>query len=81
MRQYHFLKTEKEHFQATEKGLKHYELRENDRNYKVGDMIHLLETVKGIETGRVFRGRYIIHILKGGKFGLNKDYCILQLDV
>lgn len=76
--EWHHLKTETEYYQAIEKGFKKFELRKNDRGFKVGDMLILEETVNTIKTGReiTFEVKYI---LTGGKFGLQDGYVIMQL--
>lgn len=76
-RQHHKLKTETEYYQAIEKGLKKFELRKNDRDYKVGDYIYLEETVNGTYTGRKLPPMEIKYILDGGKFGLEEGYCAI----
>lgn len=43
----HRLKIYPEHFSAVLTGVKRAELRKNDRNYRVGDILHLMETPKG----------------------------------
>ncbi len=40
-RQHHYLKTIEPYFTAVKKGIKTFEVRKNDRNFKVGDMIYL----------------------------------------
>ena len=45
----HELKTTKVPFQATWEGKKNYEVRKNDRNFKVGDILVLVE----VDTRRV----------------------------
>lgn len=77
-RQYHNLKTETEYFQAIERGKKKFELRNNDRNFQIGDMVYLEETVNGIYTGRILPPLEIMYILTGGKFGLQEGYCIFS---
>jgi hypothetical protein len=77
-RQHHYLKTETEYYQAIERGLKKFELRKNDRNFQVGDMLHLEESVNGIKTGRSLPPLEIRYILEGGKFGLSEGYCIIN---
>jgi len=78
-RQHHKLKTETEFYQAVESGVKTFELRVNDRNFQVGDMVTLVEVVGGVETGRRLFAKEIVYILQGGKFGLPETHCILQL--
>jgi hypothetical protein len=77
--QHHYLKTETEYYQAIEKKLKKFELRKNDRDFKTYDILHLTEVVNGIETGRSMV-KQVIYILHGGKYGLDKDYCIMGLN-
>ena len=78
-RQYHYLKCETEYYQAVERGFKTFELRKNDRDYNVHDIIHLNEVVDGVETGRTLQQKEIVYILHGGKYGLEDGYCILQM--
>jgi hypothetical protein len=77
MSAHHYLKTETAYYQAVEKGIKKFEVRKNDRNYKSGDMIHLEETVVGVHTGRKLGPKEIVYILEGGNYGLEEGYCIL----
>lgn len=78
MRQHHYLKTETEYYQAVEKGIKRFELRKNDRDFKIFDILYLEETINGIYTGRKLPPIEIKCILHGGKYGLDKNYCILS---
>lgn len=77
-RQHHHLKTETEHYQAIERGFKKFEIRKNDRDFKVYDMLYLEEVVNGIPTGRKLPGFEVQYILYGGKYGLPDDYCIMN---
>lgn len=77
-RGHHYIKCETEYFQAIERGEKKFELRKNDRNYKVYDMLYLEETVNGVKTGRKLPAFEIQYVFYGGKYGLNKDYCIIN---
>lgn len=78
-RQHHRLKTETHYYQLVEAGIKTFELRINDRNFRVGDMITLYETVQGVATGRELPPKEIKYILEGGRFGLPATHCIIQL--
>jgi len=51
-RQHHSLKIDPEYYRAIEKDLKRFEVRRNDRDYHVGDILHLLEFAGGDYTGR-----------------------------
>lgn len=77
-RQHHYLKCETEYFQAIERGEKKFELRMNDSNFKVGDMVYLQETVNGVHTGRELPSVEIQYVLYGGKYGLPEGYCIFN---
>lgn len=78
MRTHHDLKTETEYYQAVEKGIKTFELRENDRNFKAFDMVTLMEVVQGITTGRKIGPFEIVYVYQGGKYGLDEGYCIFS---
>jgi len=76
----HYLKISKIYVNNHLKGLKPWELRKNDRNFKEGDFIRFSITdLLGIELG-VFFNRKITSVFFGGKYGLEKDYCILTLE-
>ena len=77
-RQHHYLKTETQYYQDIERGKKKFELRKNDRDFQVGDMLHLGESVNGVKTGRSLPPLEIQYILHGGQFGLNEGYCIIN---
>jgi hypothetical protein len=64
---------------ATKRGDKTFELRENDRDFQVGDKIILLK-IGNYLLGESELGPFTIsYVLHGGKFGLGNNYCILQL--
>ncbi|WLW63635.1 DUF3850 domain-containing protein [Achromobacter aegrifaciens] len=87
-RQYHFLKTDPEVFQAVLDGAKTFEIRMNDRGYAVGDALGLRETKHtGAEmragspleyTGRECQ-RFVSHVLTG--YGLADGWCGLSFDL
>lgn len=62
------------------KGLKPWEKRRNDRNYKVNDTLNF--TIVSDDTleplGMTYR-RTISYVSKEAKYGLKEGYCILTL--
>ena len=78
-RKHHELKTETEYYQAVDRGDKSFEVRKNDRDFKIFDMVILHEVVNGVPTGRTLDPMEIIYILPGGIYGISPDYCVMQL--
>lgn len=85
----HKLKILPQYFKAVQSGEKTFELRKNDRGFKVGDKI-ILQEYEPFKDG-VIKGRYglytgqelekeISYILTGGQYGLEEGYCILGLE-
>lgn len=80
----HELKILPSHFEDVISGAKKFELRRDDRGFKVGDELWLGEWIEnedgehGTYTGRVIVV-YVTHILKGGQFGLTDGYVILSI--
>lgn len=76
----HELKTWTEYFRAVKSGEKNFELRRNDRDFQVGDMLMLCEYCPETRSysGESLR-RKITYVLKGGQFGLEPDMCILGM--
>ena len=80
-RKHHYLKTETEYYQAVEKGTKTFEVRKNDRDFKIFDMVILHEVVNDVPTGRTLDPMEIVYILPGGIYGIAPDYCVMQLKI
>lgn len=78
----HTPKTLKQLFEFQENGKKIFELRKDDRPYKVGDMLlsNAYESEKNGYTGRVAIYRVLYIIRDAECFGLQKGYCIMQLE-
>ena len=78
MAKIHDLKILTQHFVDVKSGRKKAELRKNDRDFAVGDMLILREW-----TGTEYTGRRVIvkitHILQNCGFGLADDYVILSI--
>ena len=77
-RQHHYIKCETRFFKDVENGEKKFEIRKNDRDYQVGDMIYLQEVVEGVPTGQSMAGVEIQYIFHGGKYGIPSDYCVFN---
>ncbi|NKI28243.1 DUF3850 domain-containing protein [Arenibacter sp. 6A1] len=61
------------------RGVKPWELRKNDRNYKEGDFItFVVVTNRNTPTGMTYR-RKIIDVFEGGVYGLQDGFCILTI--
>ena len=78
---HHKLKTESSFFKDVQAGLKTFEYRLNDRNFKVGDLVTLVEVENGVPTSREQPAKEIKYILHGGLLcvSMPETHCILQL--
>lgn len=73
----HELKIKPMYYEAVVNGEKRFEIRKDDRNFKVGDLIRLQE-FENDYTGR--ESLYeIIFKIDGGDYGLEIGYCILSI--
>lgn len=78
----HELKTWPECYQAMANKIKTFEVRKNDRDFKVGDYLILEEWDP--ETKKYTGNRMdasIDYILGGGEFGIKKDYVVMSITV
>lgn len=80
----HVLRIWPEYFKAIFLMQKKFEIRKDDRNFQVGDFLHLqewepTEELEGRYTGDSLM-RKIGYIFKGGSFGVQEGYVILSLD-
>jgi ASC-1-like (ASCH) protein len=77
-RQHHRLKTLTNYYQDVEKGKKNFEVRFNDRNFKVGDILYLEEFVPpSTYTGRQII-KEVVYILDDQDF-CKEGYVIIGL--
>lgn len=81
----HELKVKDEYFREVLRENKTFELRKNDRDYQVGDLIHFVD-IEGSNhiIGNPFYNKNLVfqitYILKDvPQYGLDKDYCILGI--
>lgn len=86
----HQLKTDSTVFQASWEGKKSFEVRNNDRDYKQGDMLVLMETLASGEAMKDgaslrFSGRMLIsvvsYVLYGPVYGLADGWCMMSTDI
>ncbi|MES2813225.1 MAG: DUF3850 domain-containing protein [Bacteroidota bacterium] len=60
---------------------KNWELRKNDRNFKAGDKVNF-KIIRSENKECLYFGEYernIDFVFEGGKYGLEKGYCILSI--
>jgi hypothetical protein len=76
----HNLKTWPLSFDAIRRAVKSFDIRLNDRDFKVGDNLILEEydPVSKKKTGKHCR-RIVTYILEGGEFGLPKGYVCMAI--
>ncbi len=74
----HEIKIAASYYDDVTSGRKRFELRKNDRGYKVGDSLKMLEFADGRHTGRIIDAD-IIYMLEEYA-GLEEGYCILGID-
>ena len=67
-------------FQDVYLGVKSFEIRVNDRDYKVGDTLHLREYNPETDafTGR-WVSRRVTYILRGGQWGLPGNLVVMAI--
>ena len=83
----HNLKTVNPHYYLLSTGEKTFEIRKNDRDFQVGDLLHLEEYIYvdpiRPSSGGKFTGtsmyRKITHILDGEKWGIMPGYVVMSL--
>ena len=84
----HRLKTLAPYWQRVAYGEKKFEIRKNDRDFQVGDILELeyYNPNEPICVGYNYNIPTIIkvkvsYILNGGKYGLEADYCIMSIEL
>ncbi|TFH66437.1 MAG: DUF3850 domain-containing protein [Gemmatimonadales bacterium] len=77
----HRLKTWPDPFAAVLNGTKSYEIRVNDRDYQMGDILHLVEFFPedGMFTGDQLWVR-VTYMTKGGDWGLPDHLCVMSIE-
>lgn len=78
---HHQLKTHPTPFQAVWDGLKLFEFRENDRNFKTGDILTLLEYDQAQNSySRRKVHALVTFCLYGGAYGVPVGYAVLSIN-
>ena len=81
----HELKIKHEYLVEVDMGRKTFELRKNDRDYQVGDLIRFIDIKQDNKDGcdiyinedDLYKITYILKNVP--QYGLDKDYCILAI--
>ena len=75
----HCLKCWPEYFEALRTEKKTFEVRKDDRNFKLGDSLSIEE----FDPTYGYTGRWIkadiTYVLRGGEFGILRGYCVMGI--
>jgi ASC-1-like (ASCH) protein len=78
----HDLKILPQYFEEVYNGNKTFEIRKNDRDFKVGDILMLREWIVSKENGEYDAGGYIQVVVKYiTNFAQQDDYVVMSFDV
>lgn len=78
-RKIHQIRLAKTYFDDVANGIKTFELRKNDRGYKVGDILEMMEFADGKNTGRTVKVE-VTYLLENYT-GIEDGYCIMGTKV
>jgi ASC-1-like (ASCH) protein len=74
----HTLKILPEYYRAVMDGRKTFEVRKNDRDFRVGDTLSLEQYDPELDrTFGVPLHLKVTYVLKGGQFGIEEGYCVM----
>ena len=86
----HILKTDRQPFEDVAGNRKHFDIRKDDRNFQIGDVLilqktaHTGEEMKTHNYPLVYTGdicvRLVTHIMRGPRYGLAEGYVIMSLE-
>lgn len=71
----HQIRLAKSYFDDVANGIKTFELRKNDRGYKVGDILEMMEFADGKNTGRTVK--VLVTYMLEDYTGIEDGYCIM----
>lgn len=75
----HDLKILPQYFKEVVSGEKKFEIRKDDRNFSVGDIIDLREFDNNHYTGNIYSVK-ITYKFDGGSYGIEDGYCVLSIE-
>jgi len=75
----HNIKIASMYFEEVLSGIKPFELRKNDSDYKIGDRLNMAEYAEGTQTGRFVKA--VITCMLQDYTGITDGYCILGIEV
>ena len=77
----HAIKIKEVYFKAVLSGEKTFEIRKNDRNYQVGDIIHFVpvDDECGMIIPHDLNAYRITYVFHGGEYGLEEGYCVFGI--
>ncbi len=80
MNKEHTLKTWSQYFDRIETGQKLFEVRKNDRDFQVGDILRLEEWNPETKeySHRVIHVE-VTYVLQGGQFGIDPGFCVMSI--
>ena len=78
----HELKIWPEYFEAIRVGNKTFEIRENDRDFKEGDVLLLKEYIPVMNEYTERSMKVVVkYIMEGGRFGILPDYVVMSIEI
>lgn len=75
----HQIRLAKSYFDDVASGIKSFELRKNDRGYKVGDVLEMMEFADGKNTGRMVK--VLVTYILEDYTGIEDGYCIMATKI
>ena len=78
-KQHHYIKILPEYYRAVEQKKKTFEVRFNDRNYQVYDILHLQEWLNGGYTGREIQAE-VTYLLNDSNY-CKEGFVIMSIEV
>ena len=77
----HNLKIKHKYWKDVQDGVKTFEIRKNDRDYKVGDIVHFIPISddSNIILPHNKNSYRITYVFTGGEYGLDNDFCVFGI--